>query len=149
MAISQPNELTEFLAGRQDNMTDWPARRREWTDAVSRLHAKIQGELLREAHAQGLVSFSQEEKEITEDHLGTYRLPELLINFGSDTVRISPKGRNVVGAKGRVDLVGDLDSVPLVLDSDGTWRIVFTRSPLSLAPLDTHNFTEALRKVLR
>jgi hypothetical protein len=106
---SQSNELTEFLLSRQQRApakeVNWGERLREWIDAVERLYRKVTGELLAESIAKGLVTISRADKEIEEEYLGTYRIPELILDISGEAVRFSPKGRNTIGPKGRVDLV--------------------------------------------
>ena len=79
---------------------------------MERLYEKVTGELLSDSIAQGLVTVSRVDKAIEEEYLGKYRIPELILNSSGETVRFSPKGRNVVGAKGRVELVGDVSVHP-------------------------------------
>jgi hypothetical protein len=51
--------------------------------------------------------------------------------------------------KGRVDLVGDLDSMTLILEPEGHWNIVLSRVPRHVAELDGKTLAEALRRVMR
>ena len=149
----QSDELKDFLLSRQQhapgNESGWKERRREWIAAVKRLYQKVTGELLAESITQGLVTASRVEKEITEENLGTYRVPELVLDINKETVRFSPKGRNIIGSKGRVDLVGDLDTMTLVLEPGGEWSIVLSRVPRRTAALDSKTLAEALRRVMR
>jgi hypothetical protein len=150
---SQSDELKDFLLSRQQqapgNQIDWGERRRQWIDAVERLYQKVSGELLAESIAQRLVTASRVEKEIEEEYLGTYSVPELNLDISGETVRLSPKGRNIMGAKGRVDLVGELDAVTLVLEPTGHWSVVLSRVPRHVVALDSKALTEALTRVMR
>ena len=149
----QSDELKDFLLSRQQHAsTDevpWEERRREWIDAVEQLYRKVTGELLAESIAQGLVTVSRVEKKIEEEYLGTYRVPELVLDISGEIVRFSPKGRNVVGARGRVDLVGELDAVTLVLEPAGHWSVVASRVPRQVVSLDRKTLAEALQRVMR
>jgi hypothetical protein len=150
---AQSDEVKEFLLSRQQhtpaNENGWKERRREWIAAVRGLYQKVTGELLAESIAQGLVTVSRVEKEITEEYLGTYRVPELVLAINRETVRFSPKGRNIIGAKGRVDLVGELDTMTLVLEPTGEWNMVLSRVPRRAVALDGKTLAEALRRVMR
>jgi len=150
---TQSDELKDFLLSRQQHApakeNGGKERRREWIAAVKRLYQKVTGELLAESIAQGLVTVSRVEKEITEEHLGTYRVPELVLAIGGETVRFSPKGRNIIGAQGRVDLVGELDTMTLVLDPAEDWNVVLSRGPRRAVALDGKTLAEALRRVMR
>lgn len=149
----QSDELKDFLLSRRQhasaNEIDWNQRRRQWLDAVDRLYQKVTGELLAESIAQRLVTVSRTEKEIKEEFIGAYRVPELILDIGGETVRFSPKGRNIMGAKGRVDLIGELDAMTLVLEPAGHWSVVLSRVPRQVVALDRKTLTEALRTVMR
>jgi hypothetical protein len=149
----QSDELKDFLLSRQQrepvNGIDWGERRRQWIDAVERLYQQVTGELLAESITQGLVTVSRDEKVIEEEYLGTYRVPELILDVSGEAVRFSPKGRNIIGAKGRVDLVGELDAMTLVLEPAGHWSIVLSRVPRHVVALDSKTLAEALRRVMR
>ena len=153
MKTPQSDELKDFLLSRRQrvaaNENGWKERRREWIAAVKRLYQRVTDELLAESISQGLVSVSRVQKEIKEDYLGTYRVPELILDINGETVRFSPKGRNIIGAKGRVDLVGEFDTVMLVLEPAGDWNIVVSRVPRRTATLDGKTLAEALRRVMR
>lgn len=153
MKSSQSDELRDFLLSRRQdasaNEIDWEERRREWIDAVTRLYQMVSDDLLAESIAQELVTVSFADKEIKEERLGTYKVPELILNISGETVRFSPKGRNIIGAKGRVDLVGDMDAMTLVLEPSGQWSVVLSRAPRNVAALDGKTLAEALRRVMR
>lgn len=153
MKVPQSDELQDFLLSRQQravaNENGWKERRREWIAAVKQLYQRVTDELLARSIAQGLVTVSRVDKEITEENLGTYRVPELVLLINKETVRFSPKGRNIIGAKGRVDLVGELDTMTLVLEPGGKWNIVHSRVPRRTVALDHKALAEALRRVMR
>jgi hypothetical protein len=150
---SQSDELKDFLLSRQQrqrvNEIDWGERRRQWMDAVEQLYQQVTGELLAESITQGLVTVSRDEKVIEEEYLGTYRVPELVLHVSGETVRFSPKGYNIIGAQGRIDLVGELDAMTLVLEPAGHWSIVLSRVPRHVVALDGKTLAEALRRVMR
>ncbi len=152
MKSQQSDELKEFILSRQNPPVqgiDWKERRRLWIDAVKGLYRTVTEELLAASIKQRLVTVSRVEKEISEEFLGTYRIPELVLTINGETVRFSPKGRNIIGAKGRVDLVGELDAVTLILEPAGHWSIVSSRVPRNVVKLDSKTLTEALRRVMR
>lgn len=153
MGSPQSDELRDFLLSRQQhalaNEINWRERRQQWIDAVERLYQRVTGELLAESIAQRLVTVSRVDKEISEEYLGTYQVPELILEISGETVRFSPKGRNIIGAKGRVDLVGELDALTLLLEPAGHWGIVLSRVPRNVVPLDSKTLADALRRVMR
>jgi hypothetical protein len=150
---SQADELKDFLLSRQQNAhaneTEWGERRQQWINAIDRLYQKVTGELLADSIAQRLVTVSLVRKQIEEEYLGKYSVRELNLDISGETVRFSPKGRNIIGAKGRVDLVGDLDAVTLLLEPAGHWSVVLSRVPRHVVALDRNTLAEALRRVMR
>ena len=152
MKAPHSDELKDFLLSRQQhapaNEIDWEERRKEWVDEIEQLYQNVE-KLLGDSITDGLVTVSRSEKEIEEEYLGRYSAPELNLNISGETVRFSPKGRNIFGAKGRVDLVGELDAVTLVLEPAGHWSIVLSRVPRAAVELDGKTLAEALRRVMR
>jgi hypothetical protein len=149
----QSDEVKDFLLSRQqgapENQIDWGKRRRQWIDAVKRLYQNVTDELLAESIAQELVKVSRDKKEITEQYLGRYQVPELILDIKGETVRFSPRGRNIIGANGRVDLIGELDAMTLLLEPAGQWSVVLSRVPRHVAALNGKTLAEALRRVMR
>ena len=151
MKSPQADEVKDFLLSRQQQASSINSgeRRRQWIRAVEKLYQQVTEELLAESIAQRLVRVSRSKKEITEQYLGSYRVPELVLDINGETVRFSPKGRNIMGSKGRVDLVGELDTVTLILEAAGHWSIVLSRAPREVVTLDSKALAEALRRVMR
>ena len=129
---------------------DWDARKRAWIDAVNRLYGQIETEYLAAPVAEGDVLVSQSEKEIVEDFMGSYAIRELVLQVGDERAVFSPKGRNIVGASGRIDLIGEMGQRTLVLQPGERWGIVVARTPtLTVAPLDETSLLDALKEVMR
>ena len=132
MKSSQSDELKDFLLSKHQpvstNQVDWEERRRHWIEELEKLYQKIH-ELLADSIVDGLVTVLRSEKKMEEEYLGKYSAPELMLNVSGEAVRFSPKGRNIIGAKGRVDLVGELDAVTLVMEPAGHWSVVLSRVP--------------------
>src|SRR5437773_2316049 len=80
---------------------DWNRRKAEWLAAIDLLYQRIE-EYVAEPKKQGAVTLVRRPKEITENHLGTYDVHELILTVGDEEVVFSPKGRTVIGAQGRV-----------------------------------------------
>jgi hypothetical protein len=50
---------------------------------------------------------------------------------------------------GRVDLVGDLDAITLILEPAGNWSAVVSRTPRHVVSPDRRALAEALPRVMR
>ena len=72
---------------------------REWQDLVNALLNQI-----RQWSEEKNWTVVEQPKEITEDRLGTYSLPELTMRLPGGNLIVEPIGRDIVGADGRVDI---------------------------------------------
>ena len=73
--------------------------REEWLGAIEALREQVRGW----AEAQGW-QVDQSEREVLEEQIGTYKVPVLEIDTPRGQVVLEPKGQDLVGARGRVDL---------------------------------------------
>lgn len=129
---------------------DWQAKKIAWIKAIEELYKNITEQYLAAAIADGTVAASFEEKRITEDYIGEYSVKVLVLTVGDERVMFSPKGTNIIGASGRVDLVGDLGEVTVVWQPGDRWAVVATRTPtLKVTPLDEQSLLTALKSVMR
>ena len=79
---------------------DWDTKRENWIQLVKDLTKKIK----KWAKSEEWV-VSDQQKNISELHLGQYKIPTLLIQTPNGTIQIDPIGCNIVGAEGRVDIL--------------------------------------------
>lgn len=147
-------KLVELLEKKQKQsragkQIDWNQRRDEYLAGVTALYEQIEG-MLAEPIAAKTVQAIRRAKQLTESYIGTYSVEDLLLIIGSEQVRFSPRGRNIVGARGRVDVVGDRGEASLVLQDDSKWGFVYSREPkLTIMPLDEATMAEILQLVMR
>jgi hypothetical protein len=128
---------------------DWDGRREEYLRAVDDLYRQIETYLAEPIATRQVVAFRRK-KELTETYLGTYAVDDLVLTVGSEQVRFSPRGRNIVGAGGRVDVIGERSSTFVIYNPAGrTWAVVKSRSPLEVTPFDENTFTDVLGLVMR
>lgn len=73
------------------------------------------------------ISITSRDVELNEELVGRYEAPMLSLTIaGGHVAELRPIGLSIVGAKGRVDMVGALDSVSLLSLSPGaaiTWTV--------------------------
>ena len=153
-AIMAKDDLREFFREKKSKAgpgdTDWPAKRDTWIQSVDDLYDVITKQYLAGPINDGSVTVSYEEKQVTEDYVGQYTIRVLVLQVGEEKVIFSPKGVNVVGASGRIDLRGDTGEVTVVRQPKERWAVVATRTPtLKLVPLNEESLLDALRNVMR
>ena len=127
---------------------DWGAKREAWINAVKHLYDTIVDDYLKAA--RGEVEITQQDKVLTENSVGQYHIPELNLRVGDEQVIFSPKGTNVVGAQGRIDVQGDRGDATIIWQGGDDWNIVISRVPvLRLVPLNADSLADVLRGVMR
>ena len=124
-------------------------KKADWLKSIESLYNQIQ-KYLAGAIKEGSVKLTYKPKRIAEDYLGDYKVDEMLLQVGSERAVFSPKGLNVVGATGRIDLQGDLGTVTIIRQSGERWGVIETRLPaLKIVPLNEDSLLAALKSVMR
>ncbi|MBF0416075.1 MAG: hypothetical protein HQL78_06750 [Magnetococcales bacterium] len=120
-------EFAEFLKLKKEretlrNHVDWDHRKAIWLGKIDELLQSVQNWLApykSPEEGEPLLDYITGEIEIYEEQIGSYRVPAMTIQFGSEDVRLTPKGLVILGGFGRIDMIGPLGSVMIVLnDSD-------------------------------
>lgn len=128
---------------------DWDARRDTYLAAVQTLYREIRT-ILAGPLKQKTVFLEQRPKQLSENFIGTYSVDDLILLVGNEQVRFSPRGRNVLGAAGRVDVVGERGEAMLILGGGANWEFVRSRQPtLQTEPLTEATLGEILQMVMR
>ena len=134
-------------AKKDRGQVDWNAQRDRWLAALGTLYQQIEAWLapLRE---QGLVSSKRIPVQLSEENIGAYTAPELVLEFGTEAIVLEPRGTLIVGARGRVDVFrrgSRSDQIMLILsDSEQgpRWDIWPTRDPRQRKPMEGPSFEE-------
>ena len=94
--------------------------REEWLQAINHVIAQVRGW----AESRGWTT-EIEQREVTEERLGTYTVPVLGIDTPQGKLVLEPIGREIIGAEGRLDLYAwpSLFRVMLLRRSDMSWII--------------------------
>ena len=146
------NQLQKFFQEKKEKSKpadiDWGAKRDAWITDVNDLYRTIEDGYLKAAKAD--VEITRRDKIVTENCLGEYHIPALVLRVGDEEAVFSPKGLNVVGAQGRIDVHGDRADATIVWQGENRWSIVISRTPtLRLVPLDADSLGEMLRGIMR
>ncbi len=107
--------------------------------------------VLNEAIQDKTVSVQRPPKDLTENYIGTYSVDDLILIVGDEQVRFSPRGRNIAGAAGRVDVVGERGEATLILEPNPPrWLLIQSRQPtLRTALFDASTLADVLKLVTR
>jgi hypothetical protein len=146
-------QLGETLRKKQNRLNSessrWQSRRMEWVERIDKLFETIT-EWLQPLIDARLVSCETTRMSITEHALGTYEAPRMRIRFFSgEHVELVPKGLQVVGGSGRVDLLLGLRTVMIVGQDDPPgWIFVErgARTMLQRSDFNRENFEQLLQE---
>ncbi|RDE36269.1 hypothetical protein DV713_01400 [Parageobacillus thermoglucosidasius] len=110
--------LEEFLTKKKEqaekNKIDWEQKKQQWLMEITTFYKQIQS-FLTPLQEKGLLSFEWEEVKKYEEYLGEYTTRKLYVNFPDQQVVIEPIGKNIIGAMGRIDMIGKNGNVMFLL----------------------------------
>lgn len=111
-------DLEEFLneGKTTENSFDWNKEKKEWLKAVDTFYSNITvwlRPLTDKPNSSLKISF--ETMVISEEELGDYEIKKLNIVIKGHRVVLEPIGTNIIGAKGRIDMVGTYGTVRFLL----------------------------------
>ena len=88
----------------------------EWQNNLNKLYDTVR-DFLKEYIKTGKVKITEEDIDITEELLGTYTAKKMVIHLGNlgKYVELTPVGKYVIAAYGRVDMSGKNGTVRIVL----------------------------------
>jgi hypothetical protein len=124
MAKAKNNDFDEFVkrqgALAEAETVDWDKEREEWLGDLDALYSKIEA-FLKEYVAKGSIKLDFEEVQLNERSIGIYNARKMIIHIGRQQIGLTPIGRSIIGAKGRVDVEGSAGKARLLLvDKDAT-----------------------------
>ena len=126
--------LSDFIreknrrAGESALAIDWAKRKSEYIASVAALYENVR-EWLRASVEQGNARVSTRQRHVNETHIGSYPVDDLVIAVGDEEVVFMPRGRNIVGASGRVDVSGENGEETLLLTPGPRWSLLVSRQP--------------------
>ena len=119
-----------------------------WRLALGELSIKIR-RWLDEPIKRKLVEVSAYEKTLNEERLGAYEVKGLIVSLGQQRVTFDPVATYVVGAFGRVDMIGPAAKFTLVRErDDGHWSLINPIDPRLREPLTKDLFERRLLEAL-
>src|SRR5947209_8182027 len=117
--------MTKILAEPRRPVENWQHELGVWIAEVEAILSQAKSW----AEKRGWAT-KQDQKVITEEDIGTYEAPRLLIHSPQGRLLLDPVARYVVGAEGRFDfcVIPSYDSVALV-KTGGAWGFFSTSRP--------------------
>lgn len=106
--------INQTTKKQDDPIIDWDKKREEWLKYLSEFYKLIEN-FLEEYKNSKKLSYWFPEKDIFEEYIGRYSVKVMDIQLGEHKVSLEPIGTNLIGADGRVDLIGVNGTVKFVL----------------------------------
>ena len=113
--------IAEQTAKSDETRIDRDKELKEWEQQLGRFYQTVET-FLRSYIEEGKVRILYEKKQLHEELLGSYQVDSLVVEIGYNKICFNPVGIFVVGAKGRIDMIGNYGTVKFVLvpqDSSG------------------------------
>lgn len=104
----------EQAAAAKSGTIDWDKQRDEWLDYLDALYAKIES-FLSKYLSTGQIRAEYADLILNEENIGRYEARQMVLRIGRQQVDLVPIGTLLIGAKGRVDVVGPAGTAPLLL----------------------------------
>lgn len=92
---------------------DWNMRREDWIQSLNDLYSKME-KYLKKYTETGQIHLGRDKIRLSEEHIGSYEVETLTFQIGNEKVVAKPIGTLMVGAAGRVDLIGARGKLRLV-----------------------------------
>jgi len=124
----EKNSFDDFVRRQQESAAeakniDWNEEKEEWLAYLGALFKKIEA-LLSEYVSSGRIQREYKFVRLNEQHIGSHMTKKMLLRIGPQQVELIPIGTLLIGAKGRVDVVGPAGKAELLLvdKKRDSWR---------------------------
>lgn len=112
-------DLEKFLNSKEDAKEqvknfDWEAEKQEWLNELENLYNMIEN-WLKPLEEKNKVKFEYKEISLIEENIGAYKAKELILHLLDQKVTLEPVGTLIIGAKGRINMIGAQGSIMILL----------------------------------
>ena len=115
----------EKAAEFRKNSIDWDEQKKLYLKRVEMLFDQVK-KYLHEFTETGAIQIKKMNETIEEECIGKYEVPILRIQIYGKSADLVPAGTNMIGTPGRVDLIGDIATIRLILaDKDEAGPQIF------------------------
>jgi hypothetical protein len=104
----------EQTAFAEEQSVDWAKEREEWLSRLKELYQRIESFLAGYIRADE-IKLSYRDIELNEENIGSYRARQMILKIGRQEITPTPVGTLLIGAKGRVEVVGPAGRTRFVL----------------------------------
>ncbi len=123
----------------EEKEINWSKQKDEWIGYVNSFNDSVK-EFLEPYFKTNKIVLIKEEISISEEFIGSYKVNSMLLKIGSNRIKFTPIGTNLIGAKGRIDMEGPNGIVKFVLVSKESTK------PIIKVVVRNHGEIEAVEK---
>lgn len=109
--------LEEFLNNKKKDTEvkiNWEEVKEKWLKEIDNFYTQVQS-WLKEYETKNLLKIDFEEVTKLEEHIGEYKARKMRINISNESVFFDPVGALIIGARGRIDMIGKCGRIKLLL----------------------------------
>jgi hypothetical protein len=110
-------KFDKFLEEQQEIVPtsfDWAPRIAEWKSDLDDFYKRIES-FLKTYLDHGKIQLEYGTKKFIDESIGDHEAKIAIIRIGSNTIKLEPVGLNIVGARGRCDLIGPRATIRFLL----------------------------------
>jgi hypothetical protein len=104
----------EQTAAAEGERVDWGKERDEWLGHLTELYEQTES-FLAQYIETGQIKVNYRDIELNEENIGSYRARQMILKIGRQEITMTPVGTLLIGAKGRVEVVGPAGRTRLLL----------------------------------
>jgi|GEM_PF-1984243 len=137
-------DLETFLENKDDTKQIWEKDKKNWLKNLKDLFETINNWLKPLSNKQ-LINLKKEIITITEPYIGEYETEQIIITLRNSIILIKPIGTLIVGAYGRVDIIGHKKDIKIlyVPEDSKNMKSVYTQL------INSKNLTETEAESLK
>jgi hypothetical protein len=140
-AKDEKDDFDAFVKRQQQHAVgtpvDWTRERDEWLRHLGELYEMIES-FLKGYTTSGAIKLGYKSIQLNEENIGTYEARQMTLKIGQLEITLKPVGTLIIGAKGRVDVVGHAGRARfLLVDKDasrGRFEVTIISNNQAAAP---------------
>lgn len=170
------NLLKKHESESEETEINWSDQKNEWLQFIKDFYNSVE-QWMQPFKDEGKLKYSYKKVALTEDHIGTYDVDVMVVDFAGQKLTLEPIGTLLIGTKGRIDMEGARGRIQFILadkNSNGikisvstsingepqkekesrktpqwTWKIILRESrKISFEDFNEENFFDALMEVV-
>ena len=145
------SELSDFLKGKNEEhkrqQINFHEIREQWLANVAEFMKNIKS-WIAASQAEGLLKVREYEIEINEENLRNYKVTALELIVGDEKIQITPVGRMIIGAIGRIDISSSYNKFIVLQKEENEWIFRNDQSKEKFKPFTENDFVAILKELV-